>query len=160
MTRSSVFATTFATLLTAHQIGDHWFQTDYQARTKGQRDWAGRRACAAHVGTYTATGAAVIAVTKAVTRVELTPAGMAAGLAVSGLSHYWIDRRFTLANLARRCGKSNFYNLGTPRSGRDDNPSLGTGAYALDQSAHVGMIWAAALVAAAVTGRRPGAVQG
>ncbi|MER7268917.1 hypothetical protein ABT344_11500 [Micromonospora carbonacea] len=39
--------------------------------------------------------------------------------------------------------------LGTPRPGHDDNPSLGTGAYALDQSWHIGWLFVAALFCAA-----------
>jgi hypothetical protein len=43
--------------------------------------------------------------------------------------------------------KAEFYRLGAPREGREDNPSLGTGAYALDQSFHY--LWL--LIAAAIT---------
>ncbi|MGH3921845.1 MAG: hypothetical protein ACRDTT_03035 [Pseudonocardiaceae bacterium] len=44
--------------------------------------------------------------------------------------------------------KGDFYRLGVPRNGRDDNPSLGTGAYMLDQSWHYGWLGVAALVTA------------
>lgn len=154
VTSTDTFATTFAALYAAHHVADHWIQTDRQARDKGRRGSVGRRACAAHVASYTAAGGVALAVTNRVTRADVTPSGAVAALAVSGLSHYWIDRRFTLAALARRCGLGGFYRLGAPRPGHDDNPTLGTGAYVLDQSAHVGMIWAAALVASAVGRRR------
>ena len=38
--------------------------------------------------------------------------------------------------------------LGAPRPGHDDNPSLGTGAYALDAAWHHGWEAAAALILA------------
>lgn len=50
--------------------------------------------------------------------------------------------------MACAIGSAKFYGLGTCRPGHDDNPSLGTGAYALDQSWHVGWLMIAALVAA------------
>jgi hypothetical protein len=153
MTSHETYPAVFATLLAAHQVADHWIQTDRQAQHKGRRDWAGRRACAAHVGTYTLVGAVALGVTKAATRMPLSARGSVTALAISAVSHYWIDRRFTLAGVAERCGKGNFYRLGAPRPGRDDNPGLGTGAYALDQAAHVGMLWIASL-AAALIGRK------
>lgn len=156
MTSHDTYPAVFATLLAAHQVADHWVQTDHQARHKGRRNWAGRRACAAHVGTYTLAGAVALGVTKSATGTRLSASGAATALAISAASHYWIDRRFTLAGLAERCGKGSFYRVGAPRPGRDDNPSLGTGAYALDQAAHIGMLWIAALAAAAVGRKRSG----
>jgi hypothetical protein len=85
-----------------------------------------------------------------VTGARPSPIRAAAGLAVSAGSHYWADRRSTLAALAELVpGKGSFYRLGTPRPGRDDNPTLGTGAYALDQAWHTGWLLIAALVIAA-----------
>lgn len=49
------FAAVFVALYAAHQVGDHWIQTQHQADCKGQPGWAGRWACLAHVATYTAT---------------------------------------------------------------------------------------------------------
>lgn len=63
------------------------------------------------------------------------------------MSHWWADRRVTLRGLAHRLGKAGFYALGVPRDGHDDNPSLGTGAYALDQSFHIAALFIAALIA-------------
>ncbi|HEX6519650.1 MAG TPA: hypothetical protein VF070_06480 [Streptosporangiaceae bacterium] len=62
------------------------------------------------------------------------------------MSHYWADRRFTLGRLVEALGKREFYRLGAPRRGRDDNPSLGTGAYFLDQSFHTAMLLVSALI--------------
>jgi hypothetical protein len=42
-----------------------------------------------------------------------------------------------------------FWTLGAPRPDRDDNPSLGTGAYALDQSFHYFFLFYTALIIAA-----------
>jgi hypothetical protein len=42
--------------------------------------------------------------------------------------------------------KHAFWRLGAPRPGRDDNPVLGTGAYALDQAWHTGWLFIAALI--------------
>lgn len=145
---SSTFAAAFAALFAAHQFADHWVQTSRQSARKGLPGWPGRRACAAHVAWYTAAAAlAVVAMTTS-TGGTIPVSRTVAGLAVSGVSHYWIDRRTTLAILAEAVGKGEFYRFGAPRKGHDDNPGIGTGAYALDSSAHVLMLFVAALVMA------------
>lgn len=148
MSTAGSFAAVFTALYVAHQVADHWVQSHHQACTKGSPGRAGRVACAAHVTSYTATAVAVLALTGWGVGVHLPVLRVAAGLLVSAVSHYWADRRSTLARLAAVLGKSGFYALGSPRPGRDDNPSLGTGAYALDQSWHIGWLWIAALVIA------------
>lgn len=93
---------------------------------------------------------------------------------MSAITHYWADRRFTLAWFAAVLGKSEFYELGKPREylvvvdrvehdelaggGHTlslvsetvplDQPTLGTGAYALDQSWHWGWLGVAAFLTA------------
>ncbi|GGN64850.1 hypothetical protein GCM10012285_67230 [Streptomyces kronopolitis] len=52
--------------------------------------------------------------------------------------------------LAKVTGKAEFYRLGAPRADHDDNPHIGTGAYALDQSFHHLWLLVAALVIATV----------
>lgn len=52
----AVFAAVFVALYAAHQVADHWVQTQHQAETKGLAGWRGRIACAAHVTTYGITG--------------------------------------------------------------------------------------------------------
>lgn len=160
-----VFAAVFAALYAAHQVGDHWPSTHRgamrkglttdQALAAGLHRHAGSRACAVHVATYTATGALFLTVMvwRTGLSVDLVRAGL--GLAVSAVSHYWADRRRTLRWLCRRLdrvfptlGKEAFYDLGAPRDGHDDNPSIGTGSYALDQSFHVFFLFIAALVIA------------
>lgn len=143
---------TFAALYAAHQVGDHWVQTSRQATAKGKDGWEGRRACAAHVATLTAVKAAALAGLH-VTGHRLNPRRAAFALAADAVSHYLADRRSLepprgLAKLAVLAGQGGFWALGAPRPGRDDNPSLGTGAYALDQAFHTGCLWLAALACA------------
>jgi hypothetical protein len=143
-----VFAVVLPVLLVAHTVADHWVQTDRQASRKGLPGWAGRRACAAHVATYTATTAAAVAAAWVLFGLPITPAGFLVGQLVSAVTHYVADRRTPLAGIARLLGKARFYALGVPREGRDDNPSLGTGAYALDQSWHHAWLVVAAITTA------------
>ena len=146
-TAAITFAAVLPSLLVAHHVADHWVQTSHQSLNKHRVSWAGRWACAKHVGTYTLITASTVALVWAVLGVAITPVGFVAGQVVSAVTHYWADRRFTLAALARRVGNGEFYAVGAPREGHDDNPSLGTGAYVLDQSFH----WAWLLVAALIT---------
>lgn len=142
----------FAALLAAHQAGDYWVQTQAQAARKGLPGWPGRLACARHVTAMTACKAAALAALHASGR-RVSPRRAAAALAADAASHYLADRRTPLASLAEWLGatvspgKDQFWALGTPREGRDDNPCLGTGAQALDQAFHVACLWVAALMA-------------
>ncbi|MEU8201525.1 DUF3307 domain-containing protein [Streptosporangium sp. NPDC049046] len=145
----ATFAAVFAALYAAHSVGDHWVQTHGQACAKGAPTTAGRLACIRHVATLTATKTAALAALALVTGLALSPPTLLAGLAVDAISHYWADRRTTLARLADRLGKRGFYELGVPRPGTTDAPHLGTGAYALDQSWHIGFLFVAALIIAA-----------
>jgi DNA-binding transcriptional LysR family regulator len=144
----ATFNAGFAALYTAHHVADHWMQTQHQALNKHLKNWTGRRACAGHVATYTVTAAAILLLVTNTLGITLVPARLASALAVSAAVHYWIDRRFTLERLATAVGKRDFYYLGAPRQGHDDNPSLGTGSYALDQSAHILTLLIAALILA------------
>ncbi len=146
--RAADLGATFAALYAAHQVADHHVQRDHDARDKGLPGRAGQEACLRHVASYTATAVLALAVTAAVTGRRPHLGRVAAGLALSAVSHYVIDRREPLRRFAVATGHTGFYALGAPRPGRDDNPSLGTGAYALDQSAHVGFLFAAALIIA------------
>lgn len=145
---AATFAAVFVALYVAHQIADHWVQTQYQADHKGQPGWVGRLACAAHVATYTLTAVVALTAMLLATGLRLDPWGVAVGLAVSAVSHYIADRRTPLRRIADALGAGHFYTLGTPRPDHDDNPSLGTGAYALDQSWHIGFLFVAALFCA------------
>lgn len=149
---AAAFAAVFVALFVAHQIGDLWVQTNRQAAAKGQPGWVGRLACAAHVASYTVTAFAAIVVLDLCTGLREIEWRVILGLAVSAVTHYIADRRTPLLRLAEFlqpvAGKADFYRLGVPRPGRDDNPSLGTGAYALDQSWHIGWLFVAALIIA------------
>ncbi len=148
-THVATFAAVFAALFVAHQVADHWIQTQHQADCKGRPGWPGRIACAAHVTTYTLTALAALAALSLALGLPLSPGKVVAGLAVSAVTHYIADRRTPLRRLADLTGAGRFYALGIPRAGRDDNPSLGTGSYALDQSFHYLFLFVAALVIAA-----------
>lgn len=147
---AATFAVSSAALFAAHQLGDHWLQTPTQALAKGGSGWSARAACASHVLVLTVVKLAALLAAFAVTELPIRPSWWAAGLAVDAVSHYWADRRSTLRALAALFGprKAAFFDLGAPRPGRDDNPSLGTGAYALDQSWHVAFLFVAALILA------------
>lgn len=167
------FAAVLPALLVAHNVGDNWIQTHRQALTKGQRNRGGQLACLVHVATYTSTTAGVVGLLWWLLDLDISPLGFVLGQLVSAVTHYWADRRYTLAWLAGRLGKTPFYVLGAPRGytieldriRRDeltvrhtlspetdevplDNPTLGTGAYALDQAWHWLWLFVAALITA------------
>lgn len=153
-------------LLVAHNVADHWVQTEAQARDKSLPGWLGRLACTAHVASYTVVLTIFTFTLVLIFHLPISLRGVILGLAVSAVSHYWADRHFTLAKLCDNLGKGSFYRLGMPRQvvgvrittsdGREtvrpyrstknhqpeglevawDNPTLSTGAYALDQSWH------------------------
>ena len=142
-------AALFVALYAAHMVGDHWVQTDQQAGCKGMPGPIGRGACFRHVLTMTVTKVLFVGALIVATGMDVRALFLGLGLAVDAVSHYWADRRFTLAVLvARMPWLTEFWQLGKPRTGKDDNPSLGTGAYALDQSWHVAWLFVAALIGA------------
>lgn len=143
---AGTFAALFVALYIGHSVGDHWVQSSRDAGAKGGCGAAGRLACARHVASLTVTKIVAVAVLVVAGVVSLHPAALVLGLAVDAVSHYWADRRTTLARLAHLVGKGEFYRLGAPRPGRDDAPHLGTGAYALDQSWHLAWLGVAALI--------------
>ena len=157
---AATFAAVFVTLWVAHQVADHWVQTEHQALTKGQPGWPGRVACAAHVGSYVLTALVLLPAVALLLDLPLSVVGVLVGQVVSGVTHYWADRRTPLRKLAELVGKGGFYRFGAPRAhlppapgewrpadaaATHDNPCLGTGAYALDQSWHVFWLLVAAL---------------
>lgn len=136
----------FAALFVAHQVADHWVQTNTQACRKGTPGRLGGLACTAHVASYTVTALLVMVAVTGVLGVPVVVWRLVAGLAVSAATHWLIDRRWPLYWLAEHTGRRAFLQVGAPRAGRDDNPTLGTGLYALDQSAHYLFLLVAALV--------------
>ncbi|AKN75001.1 hypothetical protein QR97_39675 [Streptomyces sp. PBH53] len=154
---AATFAAVFVALYVAHAVGDHWAQSSLQVATKGRPGWTGRLACGRHVLGLTVTKAVVLVPVVVVLDLSVHALGLVLGLGLDAASHYWADRRTTLARLAGRCGKAEFYSLGTPThpdhpitSEGNYAPTLGTGAYALDQSWHMLWLGIAALIIAAV----------
>jgi hypothetical protein len=150
---AGTFAAVFAALFVAHSVGDHWVQTSAQSAAKGRPGWPGRLAGARHVATLTATKLLVLLPVGLLLGLHLTVWGLVAGLGVDAVTHWWADRRTTLARLAALTGKSEFYSLGTPAHPAhpvtdQGGPAahLGTGAYALDQSFHHLWLLVAALL--------------
>lgn len=86
------FATAYAALMGGHEVGDYLVQTDAQAGAKGAHSHEGRVACASHVASYTATQGAALAVLNRRLGLGITPGRALAGLAVSGVTHYLVDR--------------------------------------------------------------------
>lgn len=151
-----IFATAATALYVGHHIGDYWVQTNHQAQHKGGAGAEGRVQCIAHVVTYTLTQLAVLIITFAVLGIR-PHWSVNAALLVSAVTHYLADRRdhglmFALIRgLEPFTGKATFAKLGAPRPGREDNPSLATGAWALDQSWHIVFgVWIPALIIAAM----------
>lgn len=149
--RTAAFAAALSALYAAHEVGDHWLQTDYQASNKGGRgeqQRVGQAACARHVAAVTVVKVAVLAVTCKALGLKLRLGRTAAALAFDAATHYWADRRYTLEALADLLGKGDYFHLGLPRPGYDDNKTVGTGRFMLDQSFHRVMLWATALIIA------------
>ncbi|MFE7273690.1 transcriptional regulator [Streptomyces sp. NPDC057623] len=147
---AATFAAVFVALYVAHSVGDIWVQTHRQSAHKGRPGWSGRLMCTRHVATLTLTKLTVLLPVAWLLDLRLSLLGTLAGLGVDAVTHWWADRRTTLARLAEVIGKGEFYRFGAPRAGRDDNPHIGTGAYALDQSFHHFWLLVAALLIATV----------
>ncbi|OPC84204.1 hypothetical protein B4N89_27670 [Embleya scabrispora] len=141
------FGAVAAILLAAHHVGDYWLQTHGQAQAKGKPGAEGRRACAAHVATYTLGQAAALAAADRYLGLGIRRRRAVTGLAVSAATHYLVDRRRPLEAIANRLGKGKFYRVGAGHG------CLGTGAGAMDQSWHLAWCTLAAAVVAG-PGRR------
>jgi len=136
---AATFAAVAVIFYAAHQAGDYWVQTGAQAAEKGLPGWKGRRACAAHVGTYTAMLGAFLAVAAWWLGLPLAAGNVAAGLGVSAVTHYASDRRRPLEGIADALGKGGFYRAGE---------GLATGAALLDQAWHWVWLLVSALIVA------------
>ncbi|MEU1674831.1 transcriptional regulator [Streptomyces roseifaciens] len=126
MNRTAAYPAVYALFRAAADLGDHWVQSDHQARHKALPGAEGHRALAGHVASYVATQAAALVIGNRLLGLGLRPRHMAAALAFSGATHYFLDRRWPVRRMAEITGKGGFYDLGGP---------LG-GAYALDQAGH------------------------
>jgi hypothetical protein len=139
MSAATMFAVVLGAYLTGHTVADYWVQSSAQAMRKGLPGWAGRRACAAHVATYTLTLAGFMALAAWRLALPVSPAHAVAGLLVSAVTHYFADRRTPLRRVADLVGKGGFW-----RSGE----GLASGAAHLDQSWHWLWLFIAALITA------------
>lgn len=158
--RPEIFAALLVLARTGSRIGDTWSQSDFCAQVKGASDEhpvtythpetglkrtygteAGRRACAWHCLTYTATQAVAVTVGTRALGIRLRPAAAVTAAAVSFGTHYLADRRVPggfLETLARKTGKGAFWELA-------DHGINGT--FHLDSAWHHGWETLAALVA-------------
>lgn len=141
-----MFGTVIGVLLVAHYLGDYFVQTDVQAQHKGKRgtrlfNYIGRIHCLWHALTYTLTLVGALLLVLAVSGVELTARTQLivwSVLVLNGVTHYVIDRRWTLEAFARRIGKSGWI---------DNDPEA---LPKLDQAAHVVLLGVAALALTAL----------
>lgn len=118
---------------------------------------SGRQAPHALTPSATLTKAIVLTPVVLLLHLPVTVLGVTLGLTLDAASHYWADRGTTLRRLAHHCGKSEFYSLGMPDHPAHPTtaqgtyaPTLGTGAYALDQSWHILWLGIATLLIAAL----------
>lgn len=103
------FGTIFAALVIGHYLADFWVQTDHQAAHKGltgPESWCGRWNAAKHATTYTATLFGVVAGVLSATGADWDASTVLWLVVGNGVTHYVIDRRWTLEALACKLGKS------------------------------------------------------
>lgn len=152
----AIFGALLATFGEMHPFCDQFVQSSADATAKGKPGWQGRRACAHHVLTYTATQyAAAEAITRAL-GAPVRPGPMLAGQALTAISHYVIDRRtpFTRFLRSRLVGKSEYLDYasvvrpGHPSGVIYDASGPGTAYMELDQAAHRFLGVASALITA------------
>jgi hypothetical protein len=138
------FGTIFAALVIGHYLADFWVQTDHQSRHKGLKgpdSWCGRWNAFKHAVTYTATVWGVLAAVLSATGAgfgQHTAAVVTAALVVNGITHYVIDRRWTLEALARKLGKGTWID--------NDKSAM----MHLDQAAHLAIFGPVALAICAL----------
>jgi hypothetical protein len=137
-----MFATVFAAFLIGHYLGDYFVQTDHQAQHKGlmgARSGEGRWNCAMHAFGYTLTLLIVLNVALWAENVTFNGYDVLvvwSALFLNGLTHYIIDRRWTLEAAMRFIGK---------RGWIDNDPEA---LPKLDQAAHIVLLGVFALAIA------------
>ncbi|CAM3498067.1 hypothetical protein [Stackebrandtia soli] len=137
----AVFAAMQATFDGVHSPADQIVQTCGDAAAKGRPGHEGRAAAARHAASYTATQTiAMLAVTRLLGYRPRTSA-VAAAAAITGVSHYAIDRRAGFIKLLHRLGKKPYLDHATVqrRDGVVDAGGPGTALMELDQAAHRGI---------------------
>lgn len=118
----ATFGAVWAVLAVGHNLADHVFgQSDHQAANKGapsatdvadgvspRKGWA---ACLSHVAQYHLVMAVMLAMLWAVLPLQMSWAGLAAGLAVSVVTHAFFDRRWPVRWLLQHTGSPDFAEL-------------------------------------------------
>jgi hypothetical protein len=140
MTDALRFATLLPTLWAAHNVGDHLVQTDHQAMRKAQ-SW---RAMVGHIIGYQAAQAVAVAAVLAATGLRCNLRALLVGMAFSGATHAFIDRRWPVRWLLRHTGSAGFAEMATPVNG----------PYQADQALHHGCLLIVALLMARKVGER------
>lgn len=141
------FALTFIvialTMFLTHPVADYFVQTDHQARHKGltgARSWEGRLNGTVHAMTYTATQMITIVLVLVACGFTGSYEVVLLGLMLNGITHYLIDRRWTLECFARRVMRKSGW--------IDSDPNA---LAHLDQAAHIALFLPVALGIAALS---------
>jgi hypothetical protein len=104
-----MFGTIMGALIVAHYLADFYVQTDHQAQHKGLRGDRvneGRWNCLKHAASYTAVQAIVLPAVMVIDGIDVNYPLTLLALVLNGVTHYVIDRRWTLEAFARGMGKS------------------------------------------------------
>ncbi|KPI19735.1 hypothetical protein OV450_7838 [Actinobacteria bacterium OV450] len=118
----ATFGAVWAVLAVGHNLGDHVFgQTDHQAAGKAapsateiadgvspRRGWG---ACLGDVAQYHLVMAVMLGLVWAVLPLQMSFTGLAAGLAVSAVTHAFFDRRWPVRWLLQHTGSPDFAEL-------------------------------------------------
>lgn len=142
------FGAVWAVLSVGHNLADHVIgQTDQQAEGKAapsaaevadgvspRRGWG---ACLGHVAQYHLVMAMMLALVWAVLPLQMSWTGLAAGLALSAVTHAFFDRRWPVRWLLQHIGSKGFAEL--KAAGMN-------GMYLTDQALHQTALLASALL--------------
>lgn len=138
---ATTFAAVAVTVYAAHQVADHVFgQTDKQAACKAGSGWAGWRALAGHVVAYHVVLVVMLAAAVAALRLDVTTAGLVAGVVFSAVTHAVLDRRWPVRWILQVTRSPEFAERMSPICGM----------YLADQSLHVFCLWISALLIAVI----------
>lgn len=103
MSTAARFGAAMAMLWASHDLADHVVQTDHQATGKSNDWWC----MASHISTYHVTQSCGIAALHAL-GVRPGWRRVVSGIAVSAVTHAFLDRRWPVTELLRRTGSDRF----------------------------------------------------
>lgn len=134
----ALFGALQATWSDVHPACDQILQAGSDAQGKGQPGWLGAGHCARHVATYTGGQALAAEVVTRALGYRLPTGAFLAGMCVTAVTHYAIDRRVRFIAALRRGGKGGYLDHATVqrRDGVVDQAGPGTALMELDQAAH------------------------